>query len=312
MKLGLLVLGLVVSLLVPGTVMAATPAQNSLGAVFYLKGTSHVWIADDQGVLHWGGDTRALAGKTINWGLRNDFTADQLRSYKIGDPWLSAGLVKTGDPIYLVKWESDQPQPTLLQIQSITDVELFGINGSNYGSYVMDQATWEQRFPFKVALLARGTLASAVVIPVGGRTNPIARGQSGDLNDGWRLSVVSVTPDATKAILAENRFNDQPSAGAQFYMVRIRFTRTGDGPKSFSPTGRLRLLGSANVPYSTFNNSCGVIPDGLNLKSSEAYPGGTIEGNLCWQVPSGEAGSLVMYDESGFGNSASRVFFALR
>ena len=27
------------------------------------KGTPHLWFADEHGVLHWGGDTRALAGQ---------------------------------------------------------------------------------------------------------------------------------------------------------------------------------------------------------------------------------------------------------
>ena len=63
----------------------------------------------------------------------------ELQTYPIGDPWLSAGLLKDGDPIYQVKWESEWPLPKLLHIQSIKDVELFGIDGSNYGNYVIDR-----------------------------------------------------------------------------------------------------------------------------------------------------------------------------
>ena len=37
-----------------------------------LQGTPHLWIADEQGTLHWGGDTRALAGKHVNWGDRTE------------------------------------------------------------------------------------------------------------------------------------------------------------------------------------------------------------------------------------------------
>ena len=59
---------------------------------------------------------------------------DRLHTLPVGDPWLTAGLLKDGDPIYLVKWETDWEQPQLLHIQSIKDVELFGINGSNYGT----------------------------------------------------------------------------------------------------------------------------------------------------------------------------------
>ena len=140
-----------------------TPQQLATAAsVVALSGTPHLWIADEQGVLHWGGDTRALAGKSINWSDQQQVTLDQLRAFRIGDPWLSAGLLKLGDPIYLVKWETTDASPTLLHIQSIQDVELFGINGGNYGALVLDQIAWESRFRMSAAGLARGVLASAV------------------------------------------------------------------------------------------------------------------------------------------------------
>ena len=144
--------------------LPAAQAQQSFahGAVVALQGTPHLWIADAQGVLHWGGDTRALAGKHINWGDRTEVILARLRVLAVGDPWLSAGLLKDGDPIYLVKWESDWEQPQLLHIQSIAEVELFGINGNNYGNFVLDKATWEQRFGMSAAGLQRGVLASAM------------------------------------------------------------------------------------------------------------------------------------------------------
>ncbi len=73
---------------------------------------------------------------------------------------MSAGLLKDGDPIYLVKWETDWAQPRLLHIQSIEDVELFGINGSNYGNFVIEKNEWERRFGISAAGLQRGTLPS--------------------------------------------------------------------------------------------------------------------------------------------------------
>ena len=144
--------------------LASPVAQLTAPAstVIALQGSPHLWIADDQGVLHWGGDTRALADKSINWADTRTVSLDQLRSYRRGEPWLSAGLLKLGDPIYLVKWETTEAQPRLLHIQSIADVELFGIDGSNYGRFVLDQATWEQRYGFSAAALQRSTLASAV------------------------------------------------------------------------------------------------------------------------------------------------------
>ena len=132
------------------------------GAVVQLQGTPHLWIADEQGVLHWGGDTRALAGRHVNWGARTEVSLEGLRALSVGDPWLSAGLLKDGDPIYLVKWETEWPLPRLLHIQSIADVELFGINGNNYGNFVQDVASWEARYGISVAGLQRAELPPAV------------------------------------------------------------------------------------------------------------------------------------------------------
>ncbi len=159
-------LALVVAVfLVGGAVPVQAQGTFAHGTVVALQGTPHLWFADEHGVLHWGGDTRALAGKHIAWSNRVEVSLDQLRTLPVGDPWLSAGLLKDGDPIYLVKWETDWPQPQLLHIQSITDVELFGINGSNYGKFVIDRPAWEARYGISAADLQRGVLASAVPTP---------------------------------------------------------------------------------------------------------------------------------------------------
>jgi hypothetical protein len=159
-KLGIVIVALVAGLL-PSAVAAAPAAQLAAGAVVALRGTPHIWIVGSDGLLHWGGDTRALDGKSINWNAKTEVALEQLRGMRIGDPWLSAGLLKSGDPIYLVKWESDWNAPQLLHIQSITDVELFGISGANYGQMVIDQSTWEARYRFSAGALTRGVLASA-------------------------------------------------------------------------------------------------------------------------------------------------------
>lgn len=147
----------------PGHGAGVAQAALAPGTVVALQGTLHLWIAGEDGLLHWAGDTRALAGRTINWASRFSLTLEQLRAQPRGDPWLSAGLLKDGDPIYLVKWETDWPQPKLLHIQSIQDVELFGITAANYGRFVLDRATWEQRYGFRVDGLVREELPPATM-----------------------------------------------------------------------------------------------------------------------------------------------------
>ena len=162
--LALAVIGLLISTLAP-VLMVQAQGVFAHGAVIALQGTPHLWIADEQGVLHWAGDTRALAGRHVRWDNRIEVTLAQLQGLHRGDPWLSAGLLKDGDPIYLVKWETEWPQPRLLHIQSIADVELFVINASNYGNFVLDLATWEQRFGISAAGLQRATLPAATAPP---------------------------------------------------------------------------------------------------------------------------------------------------
>ena len=162
---------IVVAGVLSGHVATTSPAQAqgtfAPGTVVVLRGTPHLWIADSDGVLHWAGDTRALAHKYIRWGpeSRIEVTLEQLWRFTRGDPWLSAGLLKDGDPIYLVKWEQDWSEPQLLHIQSLRDLALFGVNTSNYGRVVMNRPTWEARFDRSTAGLLRADLAVATIPP---------------------------------------------------------------------------------------------------------------------------------------------------
>ncbi|HOT07559.1 MAG TPA: hypothetical protein PLI05_05030 [Methanotrichaceae archaeon] len=128
-----------------------------------------------------------------------------------------------------------------------------------------------------------------------------------DLGDGWLVTVLSIMPDATQTILKENMFNDPPKAGNQFFMARVRVSYNGGGSKSFGGSFRLRAMGPSAIGYSTFENSAGVTPD--PLPDSEVFSGGSIEGNIAWQIKSSDASSLVMYDSPLF-SSSDRTYMA--
>ena len=145
-RLVIFVLACALAMLVAPVGVFARPSHApvlSTGAVITLHDTPHIFIVDENAVLHWAGDTRALQNRPVDWNTRSDVSLDELKALPRGNPYLSAGLLKAGEPIYLVKWETTDTQPTLLHIQSIADVELFGINASNYGTFVLDQAAWE-------------------------------------------------------------------------------------------------------------------------------------------------------------------------
>ena len=97
----------------------------------------------------------------IDWNTRINVSLDTLKTLRLGDPLLSAGLLKDGTPIYLVKWETTDAVPRLLHIQNICDVRVFGINGDNYGKFVLERDQWESRFKIPVSSLQKGELPSA-------------------------------------------------------------------------------------------------------------------------------------------------------
>ena len=140
---------------------ATTAIDLAPGTPIYLRDTPHLYLVGADRQLHWLGDTRALEGETVLWNQRRTWSYSQLARTPLGDPYLSAGLLKDGDPIYLVKWEHDWEYPKLLHIPSIKDVELFGINGRNYGRFVMDTASWEARYGFTVSDLQHDRLQPA-------------------------------------------------------------------------------------------------------------------------------------------------------
>lgn len=125
------------------------------------------------------------------------------------------------------------------------------------------------------------------------------------LMDGWLVHVVSVTPQATLPV--------QPKPGHQFFVARLSATYTGDGSSSFSGWSRLRAIDSTGAKYTTFDNKCGdtptAIPDALS--DPEVFHRGTIVGNVCWQVRSSDARSLLMVDPAIFADEEDTYFSLL-
>ncbi len=154
----------------PGEPAPPAPQSGLLpGTPVLLKDTPHLWIADEQGALHWVGDTSALVGIPVAWERRREVTYAELRTYPLSSPVVSAGLVKDGDPIYLVKWEARERLPRLLHVLSIADIELFGLNAENYGAILFERPAWEQASGISLDRLRRG-----VLVPVQSTTPPLA------------------------------------------------------------------------------------------------------------------------------------------
>ena len=151
-------------------------------------------------------------------------------------------------------------------------------------------------------------LLKALPIPGSTRSNPIPLGNVARSGQ-WKVRVLGTTPDATAIVLAENQFNDPPTAGRQFYIARVQATYVGGDSASFDAGYRLRAVGGAALEYTSFDDSCGVIPD--EFTDNDAFTGGTLEGNVCWSVRSSDANSLVMYDIGEFLADADSIYFSL-
>ena len=152
---------------------------------------------------------------------------------------------------------------------------------------------------------------------LGSRQNPVQFGTEVDVknadDDHWRIAIIDTVPDATRLVLSENPFNDPPKEGFRFYIVTIRVQYLGPDSTSFGGSYRLKALGIGGVVYTTFADSCGVIPD--VLPDPELFTNGTVEGNVCWEVADDDVDSLQMFLDSGLFSGFSdtpRTWFALQ
>jgi hypothetical protein len=141
----------------------------------------------------------------------------------------------------------------------------------------------------------------------GTRSAPIPLARSAALDDDWTIKVVDVRPDAWSVIAAEAAGNVPPASGHQYYMVHVAMTYTGSQATSPRSDVRFSTVGESNVAYGDDAN-CGVVPNALS--SIDVPRGGTITGNLCWSVTSGDADALLLV-AAGASGRAEPLFFAL-
>lgn len=164
--------------------------------------------------------------------------------------------------------------------------------------------------PAPTATSASTTSASEGAPMESSRTAPLPMGTTAQVGD-YEVTVLSATPNAYDAIMAENQFNEQPAANNQFFMVRVSVTYVGNETGMPSVDLNFQAVGDANIGYTTYNNFCGVIPDD-SMVLSELFPGGSAEFNVCWEITSSDQDSLVMYVEPLFSFNADPVWFSLQ
>jgi hypothetical protein len=322
-----------------GPAVAAPSPQTAVtpGMVLSLRGTPHLWVAAENFTLHWVGDPQALQGRLVDWDSRVEVVPEQLAALPLGEPWLSAGMVELERAVYVPTAQGAAPEPVLLRVQSIADLQLFGVNAQNYGALVLTPLQWEQRYPFRLDRLTRGNLPVAVSggVPLptatpmppapplppappinrpGASTQaPIPRELAAQVDDSWRVSVLSVTPDANAALGATERgFLLLP--GQQAVVALILVARSAGDSGRFPVGARLRALAPSGATYGayleSYLESCASVPDRFP-EGEEIPPGGTLSGAVCWQLPAADVPGLLMVHDPPSGSSWPRIFFSL-
>lgn len=147
----------------------------------------------------------------------------------------------------------------------------------------------------------------------GTKGNPIPRGASAQLGDGWKLKIVDVPADPDRRVEdAGKGQNSPPRKGHQFYLVKVSAKRTRKPAARLNAGYRLRALPGPGGPYTTFRNPCGILPE-LDLEIVNRYTsvGKTVTGYICWEVRKKDAHKLVMFNVAGPERSR-QVYFSLR
>ena len=150
--------------------------------------------------------------------------------------------------------------------------------------------------------------------PLGSRENPVPFGRdvvvTFDEEHIWSFGILSTIPDATSIILAENRFNDAPGDGNQFFLVYIRVKNLGKGSSTVSQAMNFKALGAGGILYTESQHSCQVIPQDLE-QHIELFTNGTLEGAVCWNILASDADTLELVLEAAISFNDSRSWFEL-
>ena len=137
--------------------------------------------------------------------------------------------------------------------------------------------------------------------------NPVAAGEILQGSDGAEIVVTGILEDATDLVMETNQFNDPPEPGSRFYMVTVAVSYVSGADSLNVADTDYSLIGDKRVVYTTVEDSCGVIPDELN---GELFPGGQTEGNVCFQIETGDA-NFVLIHEPFYSFEGERRFLSL-
>lgn len=140
---------------------------------------------------------------------------------------------------------------------------------------------------------------------VGTRENPAALGAT-ITGDEWTVVINSVLPDATKAVLKESSYMEEPDAGHTYLQYNYTVTYTGDDAEGSMPAFvSIEYVSADGVTFDGLDKLI-VGPDEMDVMST-LYNGATVTGNGYLQVPEPADGVLAV----SAGMLADTVFVAI-
>jgi hypothetical protein len=128
---------------------------------------------------------------------------------------------------------------------------------------------------------------------------------------GLRVTVLDIDNDADATLADLDEFPATPVPGARSVLIRLRVEYVGDSGDDTVQVWEndYKLTGSNNVVYDSFGDaSCGFLPDRID---AELFPGGEIEGYVCFRVPEDETDLILVVDPFASFDDDDRRFLRL-
>jgi hypothetical protein len=165
--------------------------------------------------------------------------------------------------------------------------------------------------------IRRSTRVAATFVPPGDRRNPYALGRAVKLNGGWqiRVNAAILNADAQVAAVTDESgrpANDPPKPGAQYTLVNVTLTYIGGGSSylgGYLYDQELSAEGAHNTPYQQLG--CVSPPPDLYVVG-DVSSGQSVTGDLCYEIASNDADSLMLSTHLLRGGGGRPLWFALR
>lgn len=123
--------------------------------------------------------------------------------------------------------------------------------------------------------------------------------------DGIAISIEGANYNGNGFVASANRFNRPPRVGYHYVIVSAALENRGKQPKTFTGL-EFYLVGDRRIVYEALYTL--VVQD--DVIGVELFNGGMMVGNLVFEVPMGESGFVLMYQEN-IVDKSNRVFIRL-